>query len=240
MPMRYTKKPRVARRPRYTRRAKRSMQSYLKVKRYSGIRKRPYTKISKQPIAERFFTQMRYSQVVSMTLATANVLYSHQWQTSLYDPYFTGVGHQPFYFDQLAALYNKYRVYGIKYKITAKTGAAVDLTSFYVKHNADTTLETNQDTLRERSEGRGRIMSGPQTGGRDMIMGYMSTYRPQGKTKKDFLADESFISAVTTSPATTSQLQLYAVTVGGSASVYFQVDLEFYAEWFDRIEVGGS
>jgi hypothetical protein len=37
---------------------------------------------------------------------------------SLYDPDFTGSGNQPEYFDQLAALYNRYRVYGSAIKVT--------------------------------------------------------------------------------------------------------------------------
>lgn len=36
---------------------------------------------------------------------------------SLYDPDFTGTGGQPFYFDQLSAVYNRYRVLRAEFSV---------------------------------------------------------------------------------------------------------------------------
>lgn len=41
---------------------------------------------------------------------------------SIFDPDYTGVGHQPAFHDQWATLYNRYRVIGVRYKVIFRTG----------------------------------------------------------------------------------------------------------------------
>lgn len=63
-------------------------------------------------------TTLRYSDVVVLTSTVGSVSTYSFRLNSLYDPDFTGTGHQPYYFDQFAALYQRYCVKGAK--ITAK------------------------------------------------------------------------------------------------------------------------
>ena len=50
--------------------------------------------------------RLRYSDVITLT-STAGSLSKHVFRSnSLFDPDFTGVGHQPMYYDQLGALYS--------------------------------------------------------------------------------------------------------------------------------------
>lgn len=73
----------------------------------------------KQP----FRTTLKYSDVVVMatTVGTGFVTYALK-ANSLYDPDYTGIGHQPLRFDQLAAMFNQYRVRSARIKITFAVG----------------------------------------------------------------------------------------------------------------------
>jgi len=63
-------------------------------------------------------TKLHYCDVVQLSASAGS---PGLWQfrmNSLFDPDFTGTGHQPQWFDQLSAVYSRYRVLGAK--ITAK------------------------------------------------------------------------------------------------------------------------
>lgn len=55
-------------------------------------------------------TTMRYSDIITLTSAAGAVTSNVFRMGSLFDPDSTGTGHQPYYFDQLSALYNNYVV----------------------------------------------------------------------------------------------------------------------------------
>lgn len=54
---------------------------------------------------------------------------------SLYDPDYTSVGGQPYMYDQLAAIYNRYRVYSMSFKLDI-VNTTVDFPVFF-SHSAD-------------------------------------------------------------------------------------------------------
>lgn len=61
--------------------------------------------------------RLHYSELVEMT--SANDIKNYIFRgNSLYDPNYTGVGHQPLYYDTYTSMYQKYRVLGSK--ITCK------------------------------------------------------------------------------------------------------------------------
>lgn len=61
-------------------------------------------------------TTLRYTDVIALT-STVNSVASNAFRmNSLFDPDSTGVGHQPYYFDQYAAVYNSYTVISSKLK----------------------------------------------------------------------------------------------------------------------------
>lgn len=68
-----------------------------------------------QPIPQRYITKMKYSEQVS-TDAAGRYMFN---LNSIFDPNRTGTltGHQPYGFDTLATLYNRYRVISCGYRI---------------------------------------------------------------------------------------------------------------------------
>lgn len=215
---------------------RRGKKNYRRPRKQMKIVQKPYTRISKQPVAERYFTQLRYCENLSFAVSAPNTLYVYQYRSGLFDPDVTGTGHQPLYRDTFASLYNRYRVYGIKYYATAKSGTAIDLTSMFIRHNSDSTTETNQYVLRERQDGKSKVFGGPQAQPA-RLKGYMSVPKVFGISKQEFIGDDQFQSLVSTDPAKLGYLQFYVTTTGGSTVIYVQIDLIFYVEFFDRVDV---
>lgn len=64
-------------------------------------------------------TKLRYAGTYERTFDGVTGLNQYVWNlNSLYDPDQTGTGAQPTYFDQLTAVYAKYRVYGCMIEVT--------------------------------------------------------------------------------------------------------------------------
>lgn len=200
---------------------------------------KPYTRFSKMPIAERYFCKMNYSDNITISCTSPGVLFGYQFQTSLWDPDWSGVGHQPLYRDQLAVLYNRYRVFGIKYEICWRNTNVSQLTWGYVKHTDTTTVDTNPNTLAERKEGRMVYLDSLYSRS-NVMRGYLATNKPFGLSKREFYDDEDFIANVLSDPAKKAYLQLYAMTLNTTAIVQVQVNLTLYTEWIDRAEISGS
>lgn len=62
-------------------------------------------------VPDKLRTNLRYCDVISLTGTTAQYTYR---ANSLFDPDFTTTGHQPLYYDQQIASYEKYRVYAVR------------------------------------------------------------------------------------------------------------------------------
>ncbi len=99
------------------------------------------------PFPARLTVRLRYSTTVSLTSGGAGVPAVHLFRANgIFDPDFTGVGHQPYGHDQLQAIYNHYRV----------TNAACVVQGSHningiagVSLKDDGVTELNYDTIRE-------------------------------------------------------------------------------------------
>lgn len=102
-------------RNRYNRRNRRKYKRGRYYKIYNPLRNRvPY---GASPVAKKLIVRLKYSDVIEWdptTLATQTQLFN---MNSAYDPDETGVGHQPYGFDQLAGLFAHYRVYKLSWHI---------------------------------------------------------------------------------------------------------------------------
>lgn len=96
---------------------------------------------------DRSFTTLRYAQMISLDPKpeALGATGSNVWQfcgNGLYDPDITGVGHQPMYFDNYAALYNKYRVIKSYISVTVVNNNPVN-TAYWNGTSAVTTQQQN-------------------------------------------------------------------------------------------------
>ncbi len=100
-----------------------------------------------------FPDQMRVNLVYEdlYTLTTVSNPYTvYQWRgNGPYDPDFTGTGHQPRYFDQYAAIYNKYKVFASKIEIEMINGSGVAAAIFSVVPLTETVSAINWTQMAE-------------------------------------------------------------------------------------------
>lgn len=198
------------------------------------------------PMVKRIF---KYSDLHSLaTAASPSAGYYGSEQrynlNSLYDPNYTGSGHQPYGFDQIMATYNKYRVNRVSYKITFTTpGADNDVlctasiapgTSGSVAGTAPSTpLEWPNATHGHLSSSGTRLC---------VLTGSIDLHTLIGVSKQRYDADDTFVGTVSSNP---SQLALLSYAVAsysgaGSQSVASLIELEYECIVFDRVVVAAS
>lgn len=109
--------------------AKRKKPSFKRTKR--TFRKKPYQRKIKPPSALKQATSVKfgkglpkriclthkYCETKNLTIPASTVANYVIQANGMYDPDITGTGHQPMYFDQIAALYQEYTVIGAKITI---------------------------------------------------------------------------------------------------------------------------
>jgi hypothetical protein len=187
----------------------------------------PYSAV----VAPRLVTRLRYGQIITMTTdALGNAVNAFNLN-SLFDPDRTGAGHQPRGFDEISTLYNRYRVYGLAYKITASTSGTDLLQLAAYPRNGTGTPVTFSDSV-EQPFAQSSPVTAYQVG---RISGYVDLPKINGKTRAAYAADDTTQAEVSTSPSETMVLntQVFSMTTTQNSVVRMFVLLEFDCEFSD-------
>lgn len=185
-------------------------------------------------ITDSMLVKLKYSQAVDLT-SGANPG-SHVFNmNSIFDPNFTGVGHQPLGYDEWSNFYAQYCVYGASWNVRiVGDGNAACLAGVLVKPNS--TLLNNFDTIRERPYSQDAIC-GLQGSNKHIqcFKGFMSTKRIFG-LKTLTVADDQYIASFGANPSNSWYLHLYAQHIDRStaASSKAEVELTYYVKLFNR------
>lgn len=214
-PSRSKGKPRVVRRRR--------------VKRRGGV----LTNVNRslQPFANRYICKQKYATTI---LTDGNGRYIFNLN-SMFDPDRTGVGHQPYGYDTLANLYNRYRVIACGWRVNqpvTAAGSPVTTSSLPSNDPAMTFLDT------------GVMMENPRSKYITQIPGATAVtlrgkqYLPIlfGRTKDQYMADDEYQATILASPSEFAGLYLQTFTATSGLPLSFvalQVVLEYTVEYFD-------
>lgn len=184
---------------------------------------------SVQPIPTRYIARHKYADTFQITAAGGGVYRFNL--NSLFDPNRSGIGHQPYGRDQLAALFNRYRVFGCSYSLSfynSSTSAKVAVCPANIEMGAATTSE---------------IMENPQSkwaiqipgGSQKVIKGYVNLPKLTGRTKAQYMADDRYQAEVSTSPAELLILNIFGGSIADAGiTIDCAINLTFHVEWFDR------
>lgn len=212
------------------------------------FRKRKKRKMSKlqtvtvrQPgtiVPDRLRTSLSYHEVIQSNpgALTGGYLYN---LNSLYDPNRTGTGHQPMGYDQLVALYNRYRVHGCAYELTVSNlNTPVRFT--IAPHNGSGGAADVDDNS-ESPYSRSIIVNTMSNGGGNVkkLKGYIGMKKMMGRTMLDDRDEATF----GTSPSEIATLSLKYESLDGAttiSSINWSIKLKYYTELFDRIALSGS
>lgn len=183
-----------------------------------------------QPIPQRYIAKMKYSEFV-----VSNALGIYQLNlNSIFDPNRTGTGHQPYGFDTLATLYNRYRVISCGYRIHIAAGSTAGQSTQVVALPANEELTTT--SLSEwRENPRAKYIC--QNAGAPTVFLSGKTYIPSlvGRTKQQYMSDDRYQAAVTANPQELAILNLGTAAGADSlvSGVGIQVLMEYTVEFFD-------
>lgn len=178
-------------------------------------------------------TKLKYITGLQLTSTATAANYVYRGN-SCFDPDFTGVGSQPGGFDELAAIYSKYRVISSSIKFLARSGTS-DTTQpvmgyIIPRPNADTEA-TYTDTLVEPYVKRA-LLPNLNAGYMKTISNYATTRKILGRDAKTF----DSAASVTANPS----LQWFwtvsadAVLGGMDMDVQGVIELTYYVEFYER------
>lgn len=191
---------------------------------------------------------LRYSETFTLTTGTGGLFGTDQVMrlNSLYDPDFTGGGHQPYLYDQITPLYASYRVYAAKVTLIGATiGGTADL-CYAVKYSTDSggsgLAAKSIDTITETTNSVQQYLS-PSGNKR---VSKQTMYFPMaalfGVSKKAYQIDDKYQSATNTNPGETAYLYISVGSPNGTSgeTMTLQVVIDFYAKFFNRIDQAPS
>lgn len=185
---------------------------------------------------------LHYTESYSFTTGSVGVLGTAVQMNlnSLYDPNASGVGHQPYGFDQVAALYRVYKVTGVTVELKWTNPSADGLVCVAMTGSQGLNYALagrSHDEVSELPFTVTRILndSGSQNA---TVRQYFPMYTLLGVTPNQFSSDVSqYQAAVTASPAAMPKLKMAVGSIVGEtgATVQCKVTLKFHSVFYDRI-----
>lgn len=155
----------------------------------------------------------------------------------LYDPNYTGTGHQPYYRDQMAALYNNYIVYACKLILRPSADTGTDF-ALLVRPTLDATAVASMELEMERPGSVYKIVS-DENPSRGTIKVFRKTKSISGYPGS---LDISWHGLSGASPSDKWFFQIAAQPRDIATTTYVNLDVEiiYYARWWDRKGVAQS
>ncbi len=198
------------------------------------------------PFAVRRNQKLMYTQNGVLTSGAAGVFGAEAdfRINGMFDPDFTGVGHQPYGFDQLALIYKKYKVNGVLFDITFTDPSTDGMSTgvMLVTPNQITPLAAM--SIQRATELGGMIVTKPLNNSGSQIA-HVKQYVPghifMGITKQQFSSDidntTAFITADPPALSGVAFIRLAAAQYGGvgGGTLNYKLTLTYYCTMYDRI-----
>lgn len=219
--------------------------NYVRRSRRKPNMRRPRTKLYRAVgIPSQMFAKLRYSHTRNFSVAGLGLSVYDYNLNSLFDPDATGGGNQPYYFDQYAALYERYRVYGCK--VTVMVTCSASTTNAYFPDLALLTWAGETPSWTDWSTAicsRGAIVRRIVPAQKPMyISKYYNLQRESGVSKTEYNVAEVFQALTGGTPVRRmyTELNIRNNDSGTSFSIGTVVNLTYYVKFYDRREPAQS
>lgn len=182
--------------------------------------------------------RMRQSEFRSLSGAGAVSFNAYIYRgNSIFDPNFTGVGHQPLGHDQWQAFYRRYRVIGsrVDIKFLASSAAAENLVGMLVPLNTSTVLSNAEDYMEAAYSKNCNIGQSTSNGVGELSM-YMAVNKIRGGPHNLVRYEEDYGALFGANPSKEFFWHIVVRAVDGSLTwtCDYAVDVTYYVEMFDR------
>jgi len=226
-----------------------------KFRKRTNTRRRPYRKrynrrngvitkkgVGKSGIPDRMMVKMVYADVIRLSQAVTSFDIHTFRASDLFDPDFSGGGHQPRGYDQWASFYGKTMVHACKIKATF-TSSRSDSSgncNVYLMPSLQSGFVPDWIATQEGRYGKATVI-GPYVGGNVRTLnGYMTTKRINGDING--LEQDQYGAVFGNTPIDNWYWHIGAETQDTSAINYVDVSvvLTYYVELFDRVTLPQS
>lgn len=164
---------------------------------------------------------------------------------SLFDPDLTGTGHQPYGFDQLAALYFRYKVHKVKLSLEFADPSGDGIVIAVAVQNTDSSQAitgSSQSSVAERPNVFTHAIS--NTGDQDFIFeSVVDIEKIDGLTKNQFEANiEEYSALCTASPTRTPyvRIAIAALDQSSTPTLVCRLRMSFFTTFYSRTTLAQS
>lgn len=191
-------------------------------------------------IPDRSKTILSYHDTFAVAPGTPRGTYTFRGN-SLYDPDYTGTGHQPRYFDEYMNMYSKYRVLSSRIVVESSSYSGNNPSLFVVVPDTDPLNFTDYFQASEMPRARASAILSIASRLSRKVVHNMSTRTILGLGGPE-LWDEDYSGTVTTNPTNMWYWNVYCQSLDGTTSVVngFVVRIEYTALFYDRKYVSDS
>jgi len=185
--------------------------------------------------------KFRYCDLVGISNAAAYAQYTFRGN-SLFDPDYTGTGHQPRYYDQFSAFYSRYKVTHCSLKLSVSNYSTTSACIVTVIPHSDILTLTNyydaaEQPLVKRTE---QVPISTRQGSRSSVTHSVSTRKVLGLSNAQ-LAGEDYSASTGATPLSVWYWNIGVFNPqGGNVNVIVDVELEYTALLYDRLNPGAS
>lgn len=198
-----------------------------------------YGRIQRKPFKDHIIVKMDYGDWFNMNTAAIGLYAEYCYRlNSIFDPDFTGAGHQPYGFDTYQTLYSKYRVLKVEYTIRATAGVLNSCITVVPNNSLASIGSTTLAIETPRSQYKVMNLTADEV----VIKGKLDLASFNGRTKEQYSADDVFESIMTTNPPEVMGLHIGISNVSGAtlSNAQFAVRLRYIVEFFDPIQLSQS
>lgn len=235
--MPYTRKRRTYRRRAPARRVRRYRRKGFRAR----FNKLSVNRIKGAGFPDKIFVKLKYVENYTF-LTSSQPYYNYIWRgNSVYDPNYTGTGHQPLYFDQYATIYQRYRVHAVKQILEISNYGTQDMVVSTILHSTDVTPWTSLSPMLEQTGARSSKVIPIANQYPTRIKYFVKSRVALGVSKVEY-NDVSYASLVTTNPSREFYIHNNFTPSNGTADMGCNVisRMVYYVEFFDRKDIAQS
>ncbi len=202
-------------------------------KRYPRAERRVVNSVSSTGYPDSQVATIRYSDEIGINPATTYGQYTFRGN-SCFDPDETGIGHQPMYYDQYAAVYSKYKVVSSRISITgANYNAAASAALVLIPSSEIITITSYSIAMEQPYAKRSELLPVSTRGGvQSSVRAGISTRKILGLSEAQF-ASEDYSALTGATPSSVWYWNIAAFDIS-ALSVRLVVDIEYRVIFYDR------
>lgn len=190
-------------------------------------------------VPRRNFVKLRYLADPFDNTTTTLPYFLQYRVNSLYDPEYSGTGHQPLGFDQMATLYTHYRVHAVHVRVLGKVRTANELGVFVLGCKGGTTIPPDIIAASEDASYTHKVVDSTRP---FVISKYFDFARVTGRTRKAIQADDQYAALTSANPERIVMVNIGMQALDTSTSILWdgRVELTFYAEFNNLVTLSQS